>query len=90
MKPARYNTCDLALAAYLKVRGLRLLEIVPAKSGRADFSFQNSDETQDLVLRFLNGDGAVDAARFAEAMKTLRSLALQAVRGSDLREGTHA
>lgn len=50
-----YSTSDIALAAYLKLKGLRLIEC-----GRADkFNFvfeDHDDQGEQLAIEFINSD----------------------------------
>lgn len=62
-----YETSDLALAAFLKIKGLRLLKIVKESSGKFLFSFQNPGHTEDLAIEFTNSE-------FANYDSALRSL----------------
>lgn len=72
--PTTYSTSDLHLAAFLKISGLRLIDIVPNER-RATFVFENAPDRQKLVLRFMNQEGQVEPVQFVEAWKSLKALA---------------
>jgi len=74
MSNTGYRTADLHLAAYLRISGLRLIDVVP-DARRATFVFQDSPDRQRLVLRFMNQEGQVEPVQFVEAWKSLKALA---------------
>ncbi len=51
-----YVTSDLGIAAYLKLKGVRLLECKRVDSGRFHFVFEDPDKCQQLALEFLESD----------------------------------
>jgi len=51
-----YTTSDLGIAAYLKLKGIRLLECKRADTGRFHFAFEDPDKCQLLALEFLESD----------------------------------
>lgn len=51
-----YSTSDLGIAAYLKMKGVRLLECNRLPSGRFYFSFEDPDTCQSLAMEFLESD----------------------------------
>ena len=51
-----YSTSDLGIAAYLKLKGVRLLECTRLESGRFYFSFEDPDKCQALAMDFLESD----------------------------------
>ena len=70
-----YSTSDLHLATFLKISGLRLINILHNGSRRATFVFEDSPDRQKLVLRFMNQEGQVEPVRFVETWKSLKALA---------------
>ena len=74
MSNTAYRTADLHLAAFLKISGLRLIDVLP-NARRATFVFQDGPDRQRLVLKFLNQQGQVEPVRFVEAWKSLKALA---------------
>ena len=52
-----YSTPDLSLAAYLLMKGMRLLSAEKTLSGKFNFSFSDPDsKAQKLAVDFLNSD----------------------------------
>jgi len=73
--PTTYLTFDLHLATFLKISGVRLIDILHNDSRRATFVFEDSPDRQKLVLRFMNQEGQVEPVQFVEAWKSLKALA---------------
>ena len=74
MSNTAYRTSDLHLAAFLKISGLRLIDVLP-DGRRAIFVFQDGPDRQKLVLQFMNQQGQVEPVQFVEAWKSLKALA---------------
>lgn len=74
MNNTAYRTSDLHLATFLKISGLRLIDVLPS-GRRAIFVFEDGADRQKLVLRFINQQGQVEPVRFVEAWKSLKALA---------------
>ena len=52
-----YTTSDIGIAAYIQLRGVKLLECKRLESGKFHFKFQNeSNNCQQLSLEFLESD----------------------------------
>lgn len=52
-----YSTPDLSLAAYLLMKGMKLLSAEKTLSGKFNFSFSDPDsKAQKLAVDFLNSD----------------------------------
>jgi len=50
-----YKTSDMALAAYLKLKGLKLIKC--GRDGKFQFTFEDPGEVaEDLALEFVNSD----------------------------------
>jgi hypothetical protein len=68
-KPKQYITSDIALAAYLKLKGLKLIEC-----NRADkFNFVFEDEDDDacvLALEFINSE----IRKYDDEMRSLKKI----------------
>ncbi len=65
---------DLGTAAFLVVRGFRLLGLEPNGSGRYAFRFEDpQDKTAAAALAYLQGEN-VPARAFAAAEKDLKTL----------------
>lgn len=59
------NTSDIALAAFLKAKGVRYLGCTLDTSNKGVFSFENSPHVAD----YNQGLGSVEPASFHEAIK---------------------
>jgi len=67
-----YGTVDLYLGAYLRARGIKLVDL--DRSGRGVTSlFEDSDETRKLVKNFYD-DGEVKINDYKSALKDLKSM----------------
>lgn len=67
-----YGTVDLYLGAFLKAKGIRLVDV--DKSGRrVTFLFEDKDETHKLVREFYD-NGTVRVNEFQHAIKDLKSI----------------
>ncbi len=51
-----YSTSDLALAAFLKMKGRKLLTANKAQGGRFNFDFEDDGTCASLALEFVNGE----------------------------------
>ena len=52
-----YKTSDLATAAYLHMKGLKLIKAETAGGGRFSFVFDDADSTADsLAYEFINSE----------------------------------
>jgi len=50
-----YKTSDIALAAYLKLKGLKLVQC--SRDGKFQFVFEDPEnQAEDLALEFVNSD----------------------------------
>jgi len=67
-----YGTTDLYVEAFLKARGVRLIDIDKA-GRRITFLFEDSEETKKLIKEFYN-DGTVRINDFQHALKDLKSI----------------
>jgi len=67
-----YRTSDLYLSAYLKAKGLRLLD--KQRSGnRFVFIFDERDDRKELIQKFFN-DGMVSITAFKNAIQDLKTM----------------
>lgn len=51
-----YSTSDLALAAFLKMKGRKLITANRAPAGRFNFEFEDDGTCPTLALEFVNGE----------------------------------
>lgn len=66
-----FSTTDLALAGYLKMRGLRLVRVDRTDPRRAVFTFDDSiDVAEQLVLEFANSE----SRRFDAEVRALKKV----------------
>lgn len=67
-----YSTSDLALAAFMKLRGRRLLSAGKAQGGKFRFEFDDPDGTcAVLALEFVNGEFSAYDAQVRALKKAL-------------------
>jgi hypothetical protein len=69
----QYRTSDLYYAAYLKVAGVPLVDVVREK-GRVIFLFERSDGIRDLKLQYFNRTSKVVALGYAEEIRNMKTL----------------
>ena len=71
MSDARYITSDIAIAAYLMLRGLKLLSATREVSGKFKFEFEDSkNEAQSLAVEYISSEFCV----FDTHLKNLKKL----------------
>ena len=51
-----YSTSDLGIAAYIKLKGVRLVECKRLDNGRFYFSFEEPERCESLAIEFLESD----------------------------------
>ena len=66
-----YASTDLYLSAYLKAKGLKLLD-VDREGRRAIFVFEDRKDRKDLILGFYN-EGTVSINAFKNAVQDLKA-----------------
>ncbi len=64
-----YETSDLGIAAYLVVKGRRLI-LAEKRPGRYSFTFLGKDECHKLAVQYVN----TEFSRFDAALKNLKSV----------------
>lgn len=74
-----YITSHVPLAAYLKVKGARIINI-EVKERRGVFTFENVD--RDLIINFNNGDALVEPGDYATRMSQLTQTAKRLLKES--------
>lgn len=67
-----YTTNHVPLAAYLKVKGVRIINI-EVKDRKGYFTFENVN--RDYVIEFNNGEASVEPADYATRMSQLTQTA---------------
>ena len=72
MEMDKFETKDLYLSAYLKARGLHLID-TRRDGSRVFFIFKNRGKGEDLLREFF-GDGKVDVSLFVKAISDLKTL----------------
>ena len=68
-----YATSDLSLAAFLKLRGLKLLSASKLATGRFEFIFNDDGTADALSIDFANSEFAAYDANLRALKKTLNS-----------------
>jgi len=66
-----YASTDFYLSAYLKARGLKLLD-VERDGRRAIFVFEDREDRKELIKSFYN-DGTVEVNAFKNAIQDLKA-----------------
>lgn len=64
------KTTELALAAYLQVKGYKIKEIKSDGNGQAVFIFENTPELQQDIVGYSNSE----FARFEASLRALRKI----------------
>lgn len=72
MNNARYFTTDFYLAAFLKAKGLKLIEAIK-ENGRSTFVFEDDMQRDNLIKDFYN-KGLVEASLFKNALQDLKAI----------------
>jgi len=67
-----FLTSDLYLAAFLKAKGLQLLD-KKTEGKRVSFIFEDRDDRENLVRQFFN-DGLVNITIFKSAIQDLKTM----------------
>lgn len=68
-----YTTSDLSLAAFLKLRGLKLASATKEGSGRFRFVFEDDGRADSLALDFTNGEFSAYDANLRSLKKMINS-----------------
>jgi len=68
-----YVTTDLSLAAFLKLRGLRLLSASKHSTGRFEFVFDDDGTADSLSIDFANSEFSSYDANLRSLKKTLNA-----------------
>ena len=66
-----YRTSDLAIAAFLKMRGRKLLSACKLPGGRFEFHFEDDGSCSSLALEFVNGEFSAYDAQVRALKKAL-------------------
>jgi len=74
-----YTTSHVPLAAYLKVKGVRIINIC-VKEKRGVFSFENVP--REFIIDFNNGAANVEPAEYADKMSQLTQTAKRLLKES--------
>ena len=74
-----YTTTHVPLAAYLKVKGARIVNI-EIKDKRGTFTFENVN--RDLIIDFNNGSAVVEPGEYASKMSHLPQTAKRLLKES--------
>ncbi|MFH1759993.1 MAG: DUF5659 domain-containing protein [bacterium] len=68
-----FETTDIGLAAFLKCSGLEIKKAAQHK-GRIIFSFIDDPLRKDLVYKYFNSQGIVDALSFKNVLRNLKAM----------------
>jgi hypothetical protein len=67
-----YNTSDLYLAAFLKLKGQKFT--VDKVRGKVNFKFQSTEELNNLVTEYLTESGSCEPLLYTNSIKNLKNL----------------
>jgi hypothetical protein len=67
-----YRTSDLHLAAFLKAKGMRILDTTKS-GGKSTFVFSDEGNSKELIQEFFN-DGLVSVTAFKNALQDLKTM----------------
>lgn len=68
-----YKTSDQDLAAYLMLKGMKLVDTVPSgRPNRQDYVFVDEEFRDELVQQFISGNDEVSASQYARARRAVR------------------
>lgn len=73
-----FSTRDINIATVLKLSGIRLIKVLES-NGRGIFVFETSEQVEDLINQYINGELRIDPKAFVENWKALKSLAYSTV-----------
>jgi hypothetical protein len=69
-----YTTSELPVAAYLKMRGIKMISASKGATGKFQFVFDDSDSRcDDLLLEFLSGEFSTFDAHLKSLKKMIYS-----------------
>lgn len=74
-----YTTSHIPLAAYLKVKGMKIINI-EVKEKRGVFTFENV--VRELIIDFNNGSASIEPGEYAEKMSQLTQTAKRLMKES--------
>jgi hypothetical protein len=66
-----FETSDLSLAAFLKVKNFKLLKVSKESSGRFLFTFEDTGNAEELAIEFTNSE----FASYDSALRALKKAA---------------
>jgi len=72
--PSQFQTSDFYLAAFLRAKGLMLLNVEKTNPRRVLFIFEDKKDRQNLVEDFLFGRTQIEPKSFISAIKELKQL----------------
>ena len=66
-----YKTSDIGIAAFIMMKGLKLIEAKRSQTGRFSFVFEDpNDQAKKLAVDYLNSE----SAKFDANMKNLKNI----------------
>lgn len=72
MNNARYFTTDFYLAAFLRAKGLKLIEVMK-ENGRSTFVFEGNIEKDNLIKDFYN-NGLIEVGFYKNALQDIKAI----------------
>lgn len=67
-----YSVTDLRLAAFLKIKGFKLLRIDKSVNGKGVFVFEDQSNREKLIMSFLNQEEHVEPIAYIETQRNLK------------------
>jgi len=68
-----YTTSDLSLAAFLRLRGVKLINAIKAGTGKFSFEFPDPEQCEMLAIEFANSEFAAYDANLRSLKKAVNS-----------------
>ena len=71
-KKDAYKVSDLRLAAFLKIKGFRLIRIDRSHNDKGIFVFEDQPNREKLIMDFLNQETSVEPIGYIEVQRNLK------------------
>lgn len=70
----KFFTSELPIAAFLKSRGLPLVDIKKTQNGRIAWAFDLKGHDEDSLIRSYHTGGTIEAAKFFSELRNLKAM----------------
>ena len=71
---SRAKTSELPIAAFLKSRGVVLIDVTRGQSGRITWSFDLGGDDEAKLIHEYHTGGLIDAAQFYSELRNLKAM----------------